>query len=127
MKLLKVVCKVYDTSFDVNHSSYGYPVCSRCGKIIEGAMIEIYPNYVRDFRWKHKVFRYHKECIEESSFLLKMNYLGFVIAWKLYRLKKELVFVDTIIFKLRKLKELIKRILVRYESRKRNKNPKSKK
>ncbi len=116
MKLFEIVCKVYDTSFEVKEAEEGKIFCSRCLKEIVDTPIEISPKYIRDFRWKVKIFRYHYRCIEENKLLLKMNYLGFVVAYRLYQIRRKLVFIDTVKYKLRKGKEKLKRIQIRYKS-----------
>ena len=88
------ICKPSDKPQEYYYQSYGYEICSRCGKYIEGISIEVRPSFETSFRRNNLVYRYHGKCIETNQFILKLNYFRFYVLAILERLHYKMIFLE---------------------------------
>lgn len=69
-------------------------VCSRCRKRINGHYFKIRPSFETAFRRNKFIYYYHFECLNESLFMMRLNYFKFWILYKWERLHHKMVFLE---------------------------------
>jgi hypothetical protein len=94
MKIGNTVCKPDDKKLNRSSGKKENGICSRCGKVINGIVIEIRPSFETAFRRNDLCYRYHEECIETNWMILKTNWLRFWILAKLERIHHQLIFLE---------------------------------